>query len=103
MGNSGAFSKAIAINHSDNKFVISVTGADGKQKMTYKVTVTRANPFLQSLVVSEGALEPAFDHKVYDYDVEGYGHSTTVTAVPKDARSEIQINGAVVKAGTKFT
>ena len=72
---------------------------------TYSVTVNRAAPAgnnnLSSLVVSAGALVPAFDAAILNYDVAvpNTTADTIVTATVEDSTAALTINGAPAISG----
>jgi Cadherin-like beta sandwich domain len=72
---------------------------------TYSVTVNRAAPAgnnnLSSLVVSAGALVPAFDASILNYDVAvpNTTADTIVTATVEDSTAALAINGSPAISG----
>ncbi len=82
-----------------------VTAQDGTTTKTYTVNVTRApssNANLSHLVLSSGALSPAFASATtfYTSSVSNATASITVTPTSVDANATIQVNGTTVASAT---
>ncbi|BCA53577.1 hypothetical protein W02_07170 [Nitrospira sp. KM1] len=83
---------------------IVVTAPNGSQK-TYFVTVNRAalggNNNLQSLTVSPGTLDPAFNTNTtsYSVDVASGVNSVTVTPTLQDTSASMMVNGQGTSSG----
>ncbi len=90
---------------SNTPLTLLVTAQNGLQK-TYSVTVNRAAPAgnnnLSSLVVSAGALVPAFDAAILNYDVAvpNTTADTTITAMVEDSTATLTINGLFAASGS---
>jgi hypothetical protein len=92
---------------SSTPITLLVTAQNGLPK-TYSVTVNRAAPAgnnnLSSLVVSAGALVPAFDAAILNYDVAvpNTTADTTITATVEDSTATLTINGLFAASGSEF-
>lgn len=96
----------IALALGANAVAVTVTAQDGTTK-TYTVDINRAGPGnanLGGLVVSAGALAPAFapDTTAYTVAVPNATLTTTVLAVVQVPTSTLSINGVSVASGTVF-
>jgi hypothetical protein len=101
---SGSASGAIALNVGVNNISVLVTAQDASTR-TYSVAVTRAasaNADLSALVLSAGALSPAFNPATSSYTVgvPNATTSTTVTATVADASATLAVNGTPLASGT---
>jgi hypothetical protein len=101
---SGSASGAIALNVGANTITTVVTAQDGTTTRTYTVTVTRAassNANLSNLVLSTGALTPAFaaGTTIYSQSVSNATASLTVTPTVADATATVKVNGKTIAPG----
>ncbi len=101
---SGMASAPIPLNVGMNTITTVVTAPAGNMK-TYTVVVTRApssNANLSNLVLSAGAIMPAFDPDTTDYTltVPFSTMNTTVTPTVQDPTATVTVNGTPVASGT---
>ena len=101
---SGAASGSISLNVGSNTITTVVTAQDTTTK-TYTVTMTRAastNANLSNLVLSAGAISPAFSAATTSYTltVPNSTTSTTVTPTVADSTATVKVNGQTVASGT---
>ena len=101
---SGNASSAVTLNVGNNIITTIVTAEDGTTKKTYAVTVTRAGSAiadLSGLVLSTGALTPAFatGTTAYTQAVKNNVASLTVTPSVADATATVTVNGNAVVSG----
>jgi tRNA threonylcarbamoyladenosine modification (KEOPS) complex Pcc1 subunit len=103
---SGSASGAINLNVGLNTITIIVTSQDNGTK-TYTIIVSRAAPAvssdatLSSLIISSGALSPAFSSTTTSYvdSVANGTSSVTVTPTRNDSNATITVNGNSVTSG----
>ncbi|WP_240480001.1 cadherin-like beta sandwich domain-containing protein [Paenibacillus fonticola] len=101
---SSGVAQTVPLNVGLNTITIVVTAQDGTTK-TYTITVERApsaNADLNSLELSEGTLDPAFDKDVLSYTAL-VGHLVSgldVTANTVDTGATVRINDTLVSSGT---
>lgn len=88
------------LNEGDNPFNIVVTAKDGRTKLTYKVTVKRAEELsndatLSNLEVTGGMLDPLFAPNVFEYTVNVPSSTTkvTITATKNEEHATIEGDG----------
>ncbi len=103
---SGVAFGPIPLNLGANPITLTVSAPDGTAKV-YTVTVNRAGPGnanLGGLVLSAGALSPAFSPETtaYSLTVPNATATTTVTAVVQVPTSTLTINGASATSGAAF-
>lgn len=103
---SGAAFGPITLNVGANPIALTVSAPDGTSRV-YTVNVNRAGPGnanLGGLVLSAGALSPAFspDTTAYSLTVPNATATTTVTAVVQVPTSTLTINGASATSGAVF-
>jgi Tol biopolymer transport system component len=101
---SGSPSQAIPLNAGDNTITILVTAQDGITTTAYTVTETRQPSdvsTLSSLVLSSGALNPAFaaGSTTYTASVPNNVTSITVTSTVNESHATITVNGHPVTSG----
>src|SRR6476661_1999443 len=77
----------------------SVTG-QGASSNTITVTTPSNVSTLSNLVLSAGALSPAFASGTFVYSVSTTGTSTTVTPTVTQANATVTVNGTAVTSGT---
>ncbi|MGO4547582.1 cadherin-like beta sandwich domain-containing protein [Paenibacillus sp. 2TAB23] len=107
---SGGMSEAIALNVGETLIIIEVTAADGVNRSTYTVTVTRAEPpstdaSLGSLTLSDGiALSPTFAPGTIAYtaSVDHDVNTMTITPVVANAKARLQVYGGTVASGAPY-
>ena len=102
---SGSASSSISLTVGNNTIKTVVTAQDGITTKAYTVTVTRApssNADLNNLVLSTGALTPAFDTgtTIYTQSVSGTITSLTVTPTVADTTATVTVNGTPVASGS---
>jgi hypothetical protein len=105
---SGNASGAITLVVGANPVTVVVTAQDGTTTQTYTIDVDRASPAqsnnasLSNLIVSSGALTPAFATGTLNYTdaVSNATSSITITATTADANATLTINGSAVASGT---
>ena len=102
--NSGGASGPIALSVGGNPITIVVTAQDGVTTTTYSTVVTRtgsAVSSLSNLVLSTGALTPAFAPGMLSYtaSVPNGTSAITVTPTATDAAAALSVNGASVVSG----
>ena len=93
------------LNIGGNVFTVAVTAQDGTTMHTYTVTVTRAAPStnadLDGLIVSEGALSPAFAAGTHAYQVSvGYAVTQAHFTLSYDARATASFAGGALSGHT---
>ncbi len=94
----------IPLNVGNNTIHVDVTAEDGTLK-TYTITVNRArsnNADLQSLLVSDGTLDPSFEHSKLDYTLTVANPVSTISVTPEssDSAARITVNEAPVISST---
>jgi hypothetical protein len=91
-----------------NTFEIIVTAADGITTKTYTIVMTRLpfvekshNADLAGLVLSQGALSPAYNANTLDYTAEVVNDVTSLTVTPTAAgvKASISVKGSAVTSG----
>ncbi|MBI5034250.1 MAG: cadherin-like beta sandwich domain-containing protein [Chloroflexi bacterium] len=102
---SGSASAPIALIVGTNPITTVVTAQDGITVKTYTVTVTRAksaNADLSGMVLSQGALTPAFASGTTAYTATVAQSVTSITVTPtvSDTTASVTVNGAPVTSGT---
>ncbi len=101
---SGSASASIALNIGANTFTTLVTAQDGTTTKTYTAVVTRIsnNANLSGLVLSSGALSPAFAAATTSYTaiVSNATASLTVTPTVADGTATVMVNGISVTSGS---
>ncbi|WP_281888645.1 cadherin-like beta sandwich domain-containing protein [Paenibacillus sp. YYML68] len=101
----GAPSPQLDLQEGNNVLTVLVTARDGITTKSYQIQVNRANevlyPDLNSLVLSEGSLSPAFDKNTtaYTAQVPFSVSEVHVTAAVYDSRSTLKLNGQVAASG----
>jgi hypothetical protein len=100
--NNGAISSSLSLNVGNNIINIKVTAQDGITTKIYTITVNRAlssNADLASLDLSQADLSPNYKNNTFAYNtvVSNSTNSITVTAVPSNSFSTIQVR---VNGGT---
>ena len=92
-----------------NTFQIIITAADGTTTKTYTIVVTRLpivekshNADLSGLVLSQGALSPAYNANNLNYTAEVANNVTYLTVTPTAAgvNASITVKGSAVTSGT---
>jgi gliding motility-associated-like protein len=102
---SGSASAAIPLSVGNNTVTTVVTAQDGTTTGTYTVVITRAassNAALSALLLSSGALSPAFTSVTTAYTVSETNAITSLTITPTaaDATAIISVNGNTVTSGS---
>lgn len=106
----GGMSEAITLSVGETLIIIEVTAADGVNRSTYTVTVTRAEPpsadaSLGSLTLSDGiALSPAFEPGTVAYTASVTHDVSTMTITPNvaNAKARLQVYGGTIASGTPY-
>lgn len=104
-GNPGE-SLVLPLDVGKNSVIITVYAQDGSTQ-TYTITVTRdaaaaGDPTLSGIVLSSGALSPAFASGVTSYtaSVDNSVSTVTVTPTASDGSATITVNGTTVASGS---
>lgn len=104
---SGAASAPIALNVGSNTITVVSTAEDGISTATYTIAITRDAPIstgtsLSGLVLSAGALNPAFAPGTTHYAVSLPATTDTFAVTPSaaDAGSTLTVNGTALPSGT---
>ncbi|MDQ0875228.1 hypothetical protein QFZ77_003887 [Paenibacillus sp. V4I3] len=102
---SGTSSAEIHLTGDQTIIPVVVTAEDGATKLSYKVTVNRFSPAMDSslkqLTVSSGTLTPSFDKDVTSYSVSAAYETEYVTVTPTASYefADITIKGRSVSSG----
>jgi gliding motility-associated-like protein len=101
---SGTSSASIPIVLGPNNIGVEVTSQDGSKIRTYNITVIRQsnNANLSDLLLSAGALAPAFSSATLSYTASVSNSVSTIKLTPTAANghASIKVNGATVISGT---
>jgi hypothetical protein len=94
----------INLNIGDNIISIVVTAQDGTTRVTYTITVNRAqssDASLSNLTISSGTLTPAFSSNNYSYSDNVSNSVTSVTVIPTvhDSTATVMVNSISVASG----
>lgn len=101
---SGEYSQNISLPVGDTNLAIIVTAEDLATTKTYNLKVTRtgnADSYMSDLKVSIGYLEPAFNKKITQYNVNVPNYATEVTVRPflENYQAQVSVQGLGVIPG----
>ena len=101
---SGAASAPVTLNGGNTIIPVEVTAADGINKNTYTITVSRpvsADASLTGLTTNAGSLNPVFNQAVNNYtlNVPYAVNAIKIGASTNDANATVTANGTVVTHG----
>lgn len=103
---SGVASNPITMNTGNNTVTVAVYAQNGTTEKDYSILITKAAPLsgnadLQSLSISSGTLNTAFNNNVTSYtsNIESSVQTITVTAIKADSNATIKIDGSETVSG----